>query len=169
MFKATAILLSALAATVTAGTVYVDNTCPFPVYLNSNANQNPPGPLVTLPANTINAYHEVQRGPDPSITLNTIRVDTQPNVAHPLIFTYNLTPGGTDYYALSTVFGDPLITQGFEVLSGGGGFTVACPSRTGGDCPHTYSPSNPNGNGAVFTQTNAGDFTFRLCRGDGIP
>ena len=169
MHARTTFAFSALTALASAGRVFVDNACPFPLYLNSNANQDIPGPLVTLPPNTINAYNEVQRGPDPNINLNTIRVDTQPDVAHPLIFTYNLRPEGIDYYALSTVFGDPLQASGFEILSGGGGFTITCPPRAGTDCERTYSPSNPNGNGAVFTQTNAGDFTFRLCRSDGLP
>ena len=163
-----AVALVGLASVASAATVYVDNLNPFPMYLNSNANQDPPGPVVTLPARTVNAYHETERGPSSSITINTIRVDTQSDLAHPLIFTYNQNPpDGQTYYALSTVYGDPLAAQGFEILTDGGHPATRCPPRpSGGDCPGTYSPSNTNGNGAVNRVPNGANFTFRLGASD---
>ena len=162
------VLLAVAVTAASAGRVFVDNLCPFPLFLNSYANNNPAGaPVITLPANTINAYNEVQRGPDPAITNNAIRISATSDAAQPLLFTYNQdTASRFVYYALSEQFGDPLRAQGFEVITNGGQPATRCPPRTSGDCPNTYSPSNPNGAGAVKAVPVGSDFTYRLCASD---
>ncbi|KAI1073609.1 hypothetical protein F5B20DRAFT_498850 [Whalleya microplaca] len=162
-----AALLALAASLVSAGNVVVDNLCTFNLYLNSNPNSDAPSAPVTLAASTEAAYTEVERGPDPAITNNAIRIDTESDFAEPLIFTYNQdAASGYTYYALSTIFGDPLLAQGFEVVTDGGHAVVACPPRTGGDCPGTYSPSNPNGNNAVYAVPNGSNFNLKLCKSD---
>lgn len=60
-------------------------------------------------------------------------------------------PPGYCFYALSTIYGDPLIANGFELLTQPDGFELNCPPRNPGQaCPYTYAPTNPNGNDAVL-------------------
>jgi len=52
--------LAALFASASAATYYIDNYCPFPMWLESTATpQIGQPPLVNLAANTTNAYSEV--------------------------------------------------------------------------------------------------------------
>lgn len=159
------ILVTALASLASAGTLFVDNKCNFPIYLNSKSSTVQPGPVRTIPAGRINGYNEVERGP-PS-QQNAITISRTPDLASPIQFVYTQTSQNINYYSMSTKFGDPFRAQGFEVLTSGGGYQILCPPRQRGDCPFTYSPSNPNGNNAVFTQPNSGNFVIRTCQSDG--
>lgn len=76
-------------------------------------------------------------------------------MASPMQATYHQTttgtPPGYNFYAMSTIYGDPLLAQGFELLAQPDGFVLNCPPRVPGqDCPYTYSPANPNGENAVL-------------------
>lgn len=162
----TALTSLATAAPTSRGTLFVDNRCNFPLYLQSKASNVSPGPLITLPAGRTNAYNEIER--DPSHQTNAITISRTPDLASPIQFVYSQETSGLDYYSMSTKFGDPLRAQGFEVLTSGGGYQILCPPRGSGDCPNTYSPSNPNGNGAVFSQENSGNFVIRTCMSNGV-
>ncbi|KAL9057544.1 MAG: hypothetical protein Q9162_002277 [Coniocarpon cinnabarinum] len=161
----TAALMSLVATLASAGTVYVDNLCPFPVWLNSNSDSptahNPPIPTRQLPANTVNAYHETLRGPDPNIVNNAIRVDVQGDLAHPILFDYHqVGPNNGDnsnliFYDLNTNFGNPLLGQGYEVITNGGHPAIRCGANG----------VNPACSGVGQTQQipTGFDFTWRLC------
>lgn len=60
---ALAVLTACIISTASAGIYYIDNYCPFPLFLISTSMPPQPDnpPLVTLPANTTNAYSEQQR------------------------------------------------------------------------------------------------------------
>lgn len=160
-------VLSALASAVAAsGTIYVDNFCGYTTYLQSTADGQSSSGLKTLPANTQNAYNELERAA--GTTNAAITISRNPDLSSPVQFVYN-PQTTTDYYSLSTKFGDPFKADGFEALSSGGGYNIICPPRAdgAGDCPNTYSPSNPDGNGAVFQQDPNGNFIIRLCASSG--
>lgn len=159
----------ALAITSTsAGTYFVDNYCPFPMYLQSTSTPaDGPVPLVTLLSNTPNAYAEVMRDADYSI--NALTISRTPDMASPMQATYHQTTTGPspglNFYALSTIFGDPLQGQGFQLLCQPDGFSLNCPPRQDGQsCPYTYSPSNPNGAEAVYYENDLEDLRLTLCQ-----
>lgn len=58
-----AVLAATLISSASAGVYYVDNLCPFPLYLKSTSQptQPTPPPLITLQSNTTNSYSEVMR------------------------------------------------------------------------------------------------------------
>ncbi|KAH9824579.1 hypothetical protein Tdes44962_MAKER10224 [Teratosphaeria destructans] len=62
-----------------------------------------------------------------------------------------------------TIYGDPLKADGFRLDSAGNGYDIVSPKDRQGELEHAYTPSNPNGNGAVFTDSTGGDFTLALC------
>lgn len=157
--------LAALASTVAAGTLYVDNHCSYTVYLQSSSSPQTNNPLVTLQPNTINAYNEVMR--NAGYTSNALTISRTPNLANPLQATYTETTQGPspglNYYALSTIYGSPFQHDGFELLAQSDGFSINCPPSNS-DCPNTYSPSNQNGNNAVFAQNDLEDLVLTLCK-----
>lgn len=76
------ILATVLAGFVSAGTYYVDNICPFALYLQSTSDPaDGPVPLVTLAANTPNAYSEVMR--DAGYSINALTISRTPDMAEP--------------------------------------------------------------------------------------
>ena len=157
-----------LPATVLAGTYYIDNYCPFTMYLQSTSTPaDGPVPLVTLAANTRETYSEVMR--DAAYSINALTISRTPDFASPMQATYHQTTDGPapgyNFYAMSEIFGAPLITEGFQLVTPVDGFGINCPPRTDGtSCPFTYSASNPNGDHAVFWVTDWEDLRLLLCQ-----
>lgn len=163
-----ALMLSGLAASASAATFFVDNKCTFPLYLQSKQGDTATR-VVTLPAHTNNAFNVGI--PGPNVKQSSITVSRQPDLSSPLQAVYNQgsNPDRT-YYDLSTIFGDPLKNEGFELLAGSAsnGYSVSCPPRkNGGDCPNTYSPGNPGGKNAVFNQGTNANLILQLCSSNG--
>lgn len=149
-----AALSALLIVSVSAGTYFVDNYCPFPMYLQSTSTPSQPdnSPLIIMAANTLNAYQEILR--DAAYSINALTISRTPDMTSPMQATYHQTTEGPspglDFYALSTIFGDPLMAEGFQLLTEPDGFGLNCPPRAPGQaCPYTYAPSNPNGDHAV--------------------
>lgn len=72
---------------------------------------------------------------------------------------------GLNFYALSEIYGAPLAAEGFQLLTQPDGFSINCPPRTDdSSCPYTYSPSNPNGDDAVFYENDLEDLRLVLCQ-----
>jgi hypothetical protein len=76
-------------------------------------------------------------------------------MSSPMQATYHQTTTGPspgyNFYALSTIYGDPLQAEGFQLMTQPDGFGLNCPPRTAGQaCPYTYSPENPNGVDSVL-------------------
>ena len=165
----TALMLSGLglAASASAATIYVDNKCNFPLYLQSKQGDASTG-VITLAANKNTAFSATI--PGANVKQSSLTVSRQPDLSSPLQAVYN---AGTNpdrlYYDLSTVFGDPLKAEGFELLAGSAsnGYSVSCPPRTTGDCPNTYSPGNPGGKNAVFNQGTNANLILQLCSSNG--
>ncbi|KAL1587419.1 hypothetical protein WHR41_03743 [Cladosporium halotolerans] len=159
--------LAGLAASASAATFYVDNKCTFPLYLQSKHDASSTG-VITLPAGKTNAFNTYIPGAD--VKQSSITVSRQPDLSSPLQAVYNTgsNPDRT-YYDLSTIFGDPLKAEGFELLAGSAsnGYSVSCKPRQSGDCPNTYSPSNPSGKNAVFNQGTNANLILQLCSSNG--
>jgi hypothetical protein len=106
---------------------------------------------------------------DPDYIINTLTLSRTPDMAAPMQATYyqtslNTTTGDT-IYALSTICGDPLMAEGFQLLTPPDGFSINCPPRSAGqDCPYTYSPGNPDGDNAVYSENMLGDLRLTLCK-----
>lgn len=158
----TLLAAAALATAVSAANIAVDNHCDFDLYLTSAFGSAPNDGVHTLAKSSMDAFTT-------SVTndageQHALTISKTPDMASPLQNIYNV--GGSPqiiYYSLSTIYGDPLAAEGFELDSQGNGFDIKCATRTSGDCPNTYSPSNPNGNNAVFSETDNGDFVLSLC------
>lgn len=156
------VLASAMAAAASASTLFIDNHCTFDVYVTSQFGGAANDGVHTLRASTVNAYNTpVQNAAGEQHTINLSRT---PDLASPLQNVYNVAGNPqTVYYSLSTIYGDPFKAEGSGLYSNGNGFDIVCPAGRQGDCPNTYSASNPNGQGAVFPETAGGDFVFSLC------
>jgi hypothetical protein len=165
----TTLMLSGLglAASASAAQIFVDNKCNFPLYLQSKQGDSSTG-VITLPANKNTAFSATI--PGANVKQSSITVSRQPSLSSPLQAVYSVgTSPDRTYYDLSTVFGDPLKEQGFELLAGSAsnGYSVSCPPRTSGDCPNTYSPGNPGGKDAVFNQGTNANLILQLCSSNG--
>jgi hypothetical protein len=159
--------MAILTASISAGTYFIDNYCPFTMYLQSGPIvTNGTVPLVYLPANTSNAYLEIMlynnnRAQD----LNLSRT---PDMADPMQASYDQSDigpsSGYNFYALSTVFGDPFMAEGFQLLTESNGTSVNCPPRSAGqDCPSTITPETLIGDAAELYVPNSEDLRLTLC------
>lgn len=163
----TALMLAGIAASASAASVFVDNKCNFPLYLQSKHDGSSTG-VIKLDANKSNAFSTTIPGAD--VKQSSITVSRQPDLSSPVQAVYNVgTNPDRTYYDLSTVFGDPLKAEGFQLLAGSAsnGFSVVCPPRQNGDCPNTYSPGNPGGKNAVFNQGTNANLILQLCSSSG--
>jgi len=165
----TTLMLSGLGlvASASAAQIFVDNKCNFDLYLQSRQGDSSTG-VIKIPANKNNAFSATI--PGANIKQSSITVSRQPDLSSPLQAVYNVgTNPDRTYYDLSTVFGDPLKKEGFELLAGSAsnGYSVSCPPRQSGDCPNTYSPGNPGGKNAVFNQGTNANLIFQLCSSNG--
>jgi hypothetical protein len=162
------VIMAILTAFASAGTFFIDNYCPFPMYLQSTSTPaDGPVPLVRLPTNTSNAYLEIMR--DAGYSINALTLSRTPDMAAPMQATYHQTTfgpaPGDNFYALSTIFGDPLMAEGFQLLTAPYRFGPNCPPRSAGqDCPYTYSPGNPDGDDAVYFGNDLNDLRLTLCK-----
>lgn len=158
----TLLAVAAMASAVSAANIAVDNHCEFDLYLTSAFGSAPNDGVHTLAASTLNAFNTPVT--NDAGEQHALTISKTPDIASPLQNVYNV--GGDPqviYYSLSTIYGDPLKAEGFSLDSQGNGFDIVSEPNRQGDLPNAYSPSNPNGNNAVFTETDNGDFVLSLC------
>ncbi|KAF2763608.1 hypothetical protein EJ03DRAFT_332605 [Teratosphaeria nubilosa] len=159
MFSKLLLTASALATIASAGTINVDNHCGFALYLTSAFGSGNDG-VHSLSASSDHSW----TGPitNDKNEQHALTISKSPDMSSPLQNVYNVANGIT-YYSLSTIYGDPLKSEGFHLDSAGNGFDLDSPKGRQGDLEHAYTPSNPSGNGAVFTDSTNSDFTLVLC------
>jgi hypothetical protein len=119
-------------------------------FLQSKQGDSSTG-VIVLPANKQTVFSATI--PGPNVKQSSLTISRQLDLSSPLQAVYNQgTNPARTYYDLSTIFGDPLKKEGFELLAGSvsNGYSVSCPPRNSGDCPNTWSSSNPGGQYAVF-------------------
>jgi hypothetical protein len=150
-----------------ASQVFVDNKCNFKLYLQSKQGDSSTG-VIVLPANKQTVFSATI--PGPNVKQSSLTISRQLDLSSPLQAVYNQgTNPARTYYDLSTIFGDPLKKEGFELLAGSvsNGYSVSCPPRNSGDCPNTWSSSNPGGQYAVFNQGIDANLILQLCSSNG--
>jgi hypothetical protein len=163
MHNSNSLIMAILAASASAGTFFVDNCCPFPMYLETTSS---PVSAVSLPANTVNAYTEIMCGGANSCE-ETLTISRTADIAEPMQFNYAEPSNfpGVVYYSLSTVYGDPLMAEGFQILTAQNGTGPNCPPRSAGqDCPDVESSGNPENDNAMYLQSDSGDYRLTLCK-----
>ncbi|KAL9048387.1 MAG: hypothetical protein Q9162_007751 [Coniocarpon cinnabarinum] len=104
---------------------------------------------------------------------NTLTISRTVDMANPLIFSYSLNaPDRRVYYSFVSSQSDTFETDGYEVLTDGGGTAILCPPRAlpsvcpgardslaRPNSPVSFEPWNPS--------TSAPNFTVRLCEYNG--
>ena len=174
MYRTTAALVTAAATLASAGNVYVDNRCPFPLYEYSYPGwRDPLSGGVTgffLPPNTDVAYTEIQFPPNNAVAPNQMAFSLNPQMTFPMQFTYDQNENGQLFYSFNITDGNPIGAEyGFEALTNGNNpphGSVACPPTHNDDCPNAFRVSHPVGTGQgdpVQLTNNGADFTVRLC------
>jgi hypothetical protein len=151
-------LLSASALGLT-GTYFIDNFCPFPMYLQSSSTPvGCPVPPLTLPANTSNTYSEIMR--DDKYSTNTLTLSPDPSMGVPIQALYYQEEQSM-VFALSTMFGDPLKNEGFQLLLHKYGTGVNCPPRSFRQqtCPYTTNAGHQ-----VYNQNKEWGLRLTLCQ-----
>ncbi|KAI9669112.1 MAG: hypothetical protein M1831_000704 [Alyxoria varia] len=153
--------LTALPSVSALGSVFIDNHCPFKVYGQSYTPEAP-GPRLTFPPNTINAYHEHFRHSNTNRA--TFVFNTVPDLSRHLELAYNYDPNdqyGLVYYDMSTLSANPFLAQGFSLLgTDARSHDIHCPANQN-RCPDVW---NDSGNGPVFSTPNTGWLIVSLCK-----
>lgn len=158
----TILTLAAAAAVASAASIEVDNHCSFPLYLTSAFGSAANDGVHTLNPETQNAFNTPVT--NDAGEQHALTVSKTPDMASPFQNVYNVAGNPQIiYYSLSTIYGDPLKAEGFELDSQGNGFSIVSPPNRTGDLQNAYSPSNPNGQNAVFTESDGGNFVLSLC------
>ena len=168
--------LLALAASASAGNVYVDNLCQGILYAFSF-----PGPVGNdgtfkghqMNPMTCSAYSEPQFPHNNAIPPNNIAISYDGQMSSPMYFTYDQNDDGRLNYSFNVTDGNPIGINGFEVLTNGNNppeEALVCPGSSS-DCTNAYRKAYPNfipGGTNPFKITNNGaDLTVRLCDSDG--
>jgi hypothetical protein len=151
------VIMALLTASVSAGTYFIDNFCPFPVYLQSSSTPaGCPVPPLTLPANTSNAYMEIMR--DGNYSSNALTISQTPDLATPMQAIY-YQEENLNFFALSTMIGDPLSYEGFQLLRHKYGPGLDCPPRSSiQTCPYTYTGHQ------IYAQDKKWNLRLSLCQ-----
>ena len=149
---------SILAPRQSAGSAIVHNYCTFTTYLRVTTNTQ--GPLITLSSGSSYSGTYQTRADGGGISISVDKSDPA-STGTPVQLQYTLqTTSGLVYYSLSTVRGDPFLTNGFEIVPS----VASCPTL---DCPKGQNPCKqalPSKSQPSSCQSSA-SLTLKLCQG----